>query len=640
MAKKNKSRNQRNIPSLPETPAKKKAKAKADKPSHQAVRETVESLVIAFVLAFLFRTFQAEAFVIPTGSMAPTLMGRHKDVFDDLTDERYKVNASQEDDIRNTDVRELARQKRKSVAEVWRDYDTVAGVSPSSRYTSLYDAELPRQMGSPQTPAKDRASYGGDRILVNKYVYSFTDPKRWDVIVFKFPGNSQKNYIKRLVGLPNEALMIYQGDVFAKDEAGDYQVLRKPPKKVMAMRQLVHDTNFDAAALAAIDWPLRWQGEGWQSQTPETPKASKDSATPGALPQTYVTDGDGDQTQWLRYRHRLPGGGSWGLNVNRSQLGKPTPHLITDFNAYNTGTIRSAGRSNSLSQLGPHWTGDLMLDTELQIQSASGSVLLELVEAGSHFRCEIDLATGEATLSIVPFESEQPLAEFSATASTPLKGTGSHEFRFANFDDTLHLWIDDQLVDFNGQNQYDGDTIFGRREDCLPQTSDADPGDLAPVGIASRGAKLAIDRLQVWRDLYYIADSWQNSPRKPVTDFQWENGGIATDGETLAPNRIEEIASNPDLWSAYALRQKETFNMGEDQFFVMGDNSAESLDARLWADPDRNRDGGYPSGPYVQRSLIIGKAVCVYWPHSWYSLPGTGRRVPAWPNFGDMRVVR
>ena len=49
-------------------------------PSPAAIRETIESVVIAFVLAFLFRTFEAEAFVIPTGSMAPTLMGRHKDL--------------------------------------------------------------------------------------------------------------------------------------------------------------------------------------------------------------------------------------------------------------------------------------------------------------------------------------------------------------------------------------------------------------------------------------------------------------------------------------------------------------------------------------------------------------------------------
>ena len=40
-----------------------------------AVRETIESIVVAFVLAFLFRTFEAEAFVIPTGSMSPSLQG-------------------------------------------------------------------------------------------------------------------------------------------------------------------------------------------------------------------------------------------------------------------------------------------------------------------------------------------------------------------------------------------------------------------------------------------------------------------------------------------------------------------------------------------------------------------------------------
>ena len=48
-------------------------------PGH-ATRETIESIAIAVILAFLFRAFVAEAFVIPTGSMAPTLMGQHKDV--------------------------------------------------------------------------------------------------------------------------------------------------------------------------------------------------------------------------------------------------------------------------------------------------------------------------------------------------------------------------------------------------------------------------------------------------------------------------------------------------------------------------------------------------------------------------------
>ena len=43
-------------------------------------RETVEAIVVALILALVVRGFEAQAFVIPTGSMAPTLMGRHKEI--------------------------------------------------------------------------------------------------------------------------------------------------------------------------------------------------------------------------------------------------------------------------------------------------------------------------------------------------------------------------------------------------------------------------------------------------------------------------------------------------------------------------------------------------------------------------------
>src|SRR5438477_9142694 len=41
------------------------------------VKETLESILVAFILAFIFRCFVVEPFVIPTGSMAPTLLGAH-----------------------------------------------------------------------------------------------------------------------------------------------------------------------------------------------------------------------------------------------------------------------------------------------------------------------------------------------------------------------------------------------------------------------------------------------------------------------------------------------------------------------------------------------------------------------------------
>src|SRR5438045_1360792 len=42
-----------------------------------SIKETIEQILVAFILAFVFRAFVVEAFVIPTGSMAPTLLGAH-----------------------------------------------------------------------------------------------------------------------------------------------------------------------------------------------------------------------------------------------------------------------------------------------------------------------------------------------------------------------------------------------------------------------------------------------------------------------------------------------------------------------------------------------------------------------------------
>ena len=44
------------------------------------VRETIETIVFVVVLVLMLKTFLAEAFVIPTGSMATTLYGYHKDI--------------------------------------------------------------------------------------------------------------------------------------------------------------------------------------------------------------------------------------------------------------------------------------------------------------------------------------------------------------------------------------------------------------------------------------------------------------------------------------------------------------------------------------------------------------------------------
>src|SRR5690348_1985305 len=59
-----------------------------------SVKETIESILVAFILAFIFRAFVVEAFVIPTGSMGPTLMGAHLRAVCDDCGFRFTTNYS------------------------------------------------------------------------------------------------------------------------------------------------------------------------------------------------------------------------------------------------------------------------------------------------------------------------------------------------------------------------------------------------------------------------------------------------------------------------------------------------------------------------------------------------------------------
>ncbi len=70
----------------------------------------------------------------------------------------------------------------------------------------------------------------GDRVLVDKVVYQFRDPIRWEPTVFRYPLRRTDPYVKRVIGLPGEQLLIAQGDVFVRKFAGgEIELLEKSP---------------------------------------------------------------------------------------------------------------------------------------------------------------------------------------------------------------------------------------------------------------------------------------------------------------------------------------------------------------------------------------------------------------------------
>lgn len=56
-----------------------------------------------------------------------------------------------------------------------------------------------------------------DRVLGLRLAYLFDDPERFDVVMFKFPDDESKDYIKRVIGLPGETVTIENGKVYIND---------------------------------------------------------------------------------------------------------------------------------------------------------------------------------------------------------------------------------------------------------------------------------------------------------------------------------------------------------------------------------------------------------------------------------------
>lgn len=57
----------------------------------------------------------------------------------------------------------------------------------------------------------------GDRLIINRLSYLFEDPKRGDIVMFAYPDNEKKNYLKRIIGLPGEKLEIRKGLIYIND---------------------------------------------------------------------------------------------------------------------------------------------------------------------------------------------------------------------------------------------------------------------------------------------------------------------------------------------------------------------------------------------------------------------------------------
>lgn len=70
----------------------------------------------------------------------------------------------------------------------------------------------------------------GDRLFANRLSYLFSKPERFDIVVFKFPDDESKLFIKRIIGLPGDRVEIRNNRIYINDstEPLDDSFIKEP----------------------------------------------------------------------------------------------------------------------------------------------------------------------------------------------------------------------------------------------------------------------------------------------------------------------------------------------------------------------------------------------------------------------------
>ena len=202
------------------------------------------------------------------------------------------------------------------------------------------------------------------------------------------------------------------------------------------------------------------------------------------------------------------------------------------------------------------------------------------------------------------------------------KGPGSYRLRLSNCDHEMLLWVNgSRRRRSTGRRRIDSDDLI------VPAYSAADPGDLAPAGIGSRGA--AVQAHRSLRDLSRQVLHRRRTAATANNDY-----------------RSPSPASTPSKRSSEIFRRPDAVGQPAD-LFAAGQSPARrvsrwrQISSCRWATTARKAPTPATGSTartmphhYVERDLLIGKALLIYWPHTW------NRPIPFTPNFSRMGPIR
>ncbi len=406
-----------------------------------------------------------------------------------------------------------------------------------------------------------------DRILVDKLSYHLRQPERFEVVVFKYPLDRSKNFVKRLWGLPGEELSIEAGDVWTRRGALAPLAIARRPRPVQA-------ETWKPLDLGASDPRPSWkvEGAGWK-----------------AGDRTLEARGDG--------RARFVGHGG-GPIVDRYLDGYP-------FKI----TRKFSPRESS----GENPVGDLRVEGRVRALEGCSALAVELEEGGRRYRFEIPgpAASADARPRVVILTREGRAADGGLQAQgEPYRlPVGSWvDFGAQNLDDLLELDLE-------------GDVVAS-----LEVAPAASQESAAHISVTGAGADLRA--LQVFRDIFYLpgtsGSSWtipdghyfmlgdntqdsSDSREWRFVNMRW--GESEADRKEVRGNWRQFVLGSSPLeanpWEGSSLQGRLTWlrdEWGEQHVFPTSEEIELPLSERM------------TPAPFVPRELITGRALLVFWP--------------------------
>ncbi len=413
-----------------------------------------------------------------------------------------------------------------------------------------------------------------DRVIVDKLSYHYRDPERFEIAVFKYPLDSSKNFIKRIVGMPGEWLGLRGGDPWVRKDGED-------KAKVLRRSRAIQNVQ-----LRRLETKSEW--------LPDVPSGSWkiDSRSGG---------------------DRIEATGSGSVTF-------PRTHSVRDdyLDGYPEGMKSKVNDTNKDSNANE--VHDLRVAFEVEVDTACEAAIATIHEGKREFRFVLPGPAagdgGTARIEVRGIEGAAGTWETLRVSDEPfqLRAGRQVDVEVQNLNDLLSLRIEGKDVA----------TLE------VPPMNGSGEAKVSLEIRSAAGARASFDGVQVWRDIYYTS----NPLRQKVWEWQipeghyvvlGDNSQDSSDGRDWRFARFQAIEpGNDGVREIVRGNARETGTQRPDSnpqnvpatgrphtiFFTDELGERHVLDASQWA----RLEDEFGTASLVPRDLIRGRAVLVVWP--------------------------